>query len=248
MAEDNPVNQEVARTALERRGHSVTVVEDGHSAVAAAAREDFDILLMDLQMPGMDGLKACALIRGLHGPRSRVPIIAVTANATLSIERECLAAGMNGHMTKPYRPESLVGLVEKAATSPVVEQRSEPIAFDGELLDRDVLDGLVRDLGAETTRSLVAMHLRHAGGLEGKIAEAIAAGNAMPLSRAFHQLKSASATIGFARAAVIAADAEGAAEAGDVAGIERLYARFKAAMSLSEAATRSLLPTDEPSA
>jgi signal transduction histidine kinase/ActR/RegA family two-component response regulator/HPt (histidine-containing phosphotransfer) domain-containing protein len=105
VAEDDPVSRLLARELLDRRGALVTLATTGTEAVAAAARDDFDIVLMDIRMPDMDGLTACRHIRAL--PHGRLPIIAVTANALAGERERCLAAGMDGYLTKPLEAETL---------------------------------------------------------------------------------------------------------------------------------------------
>ena len=108
LAEDNPINQRVARGLLAKRGHRVTVASTGLEAVEASGRESFDVVLMDVQMPTMDGLQAAATIR--HRERStggRLPIIAMTAHAMKGDRERCLEAGMDGYVTKPIRPGEL---------------------------------------------------------------------------------------------------------------------------------------------
>jgi two-component system sensor histidine kinase/response regulator len=106
LAEDNPVNQKLARRLLERAGHSIVVASDGVEAVALAAQSDFDVILMDVQMPNLDGFEATTAIRerevGVH-----VPIIAMTAHAMKGDRERCLAAGMDDYVTKPIDPAAL---------------------------------------------------------------------------------------------------------------------------------------------
>ena len=124
LAEDNPVNQRVAQRLLERRGHSVSIVGDGLQALEAATEEGpFDLILMDIMMPGMDGLDATRAIRRLRSSeRNGVPIIAMTAFAMKEDEERCLAAGMNGHISKPIAPAQLYNTIESlvTASSPAV--------------------------------------------------------------------------------------------------------------------------------
>jgi signal transduction histidine kinase/CheY-like chemotaxis protein len=105
VAEDDPVSQSVARDLLDRRGALVTLAANGAEAVTAATRGGFDIVLMDIRMPGMDGLTACRRIRALPG--GDLPIVALTANALPEERERCLAAGMDGYLTKPMEPETL---------------------------------------------------------------------------------------------------------------------------------------------
>jgi signal transduction histidine kinase/CheY-like chemotaxis protein len=114
VAEDNLVNQRLARRLLEKRGHSVVVAGDGLQAVERAKEQRFDVILMDVQMPGMDGCEAAQAIRKWEGNfRKPVPIIALTANASPDDKRKCLEAGMNEYLTKPIRPAELYAAIEK---------------------------------------------------------------------------------------------------------------------------------------
>jgi two-component system sensor histidine kinase/response regulator len=119
VAEDNAVNQTVVRRILTKRGHTVTVVGDGRAAVDAFLRDRFDVILMDIQMPEMDGVEATATIRGLEKrgipkpalselvQRERVPIIALTAHAMTGDREKFLDAGMDGYVTKPIQAAAL---------------------------------------------------------------------------------------------------------------------------------------------
>jgi PAS domain S-box-containing protein len=108
VVEDNPTNQLVARRILEQLGASVAVADDGASGVDAARDGGFDLILMDVQMPGMDGLEASRRIRALAGPAARVPIIALTANVMAHQRASYRAAGMDGVAAKPIAPAALV--------------------------------------------------------------------------------------------------------------------------------------------
>jgi signal transduction histidine kinase/ligand-binding sensor domain-containing protein/DNA-binding response OmpR family regulator len=113
LAEDNPVNQVVAARLLERRGHEVTVVANGHEAVAAVEREIYDLVLMDVQMPGMDGFEATAIIRQAESGTGRhLPIFAMTARAMKGDAEQCHLAGMDGYLPKPIRSVDLYALVD----------------------------------------------------------------------------------------------------------------------------------------
>ena len=122
LAEDNTVNQIIAVRVLEKRGHVVTVVENGQAALQACATQTFDLILMDIQMPGMDGLQAAAAIREKEiGTATHMPIIAMTAHALKGDRERCLAAGMDGYVSKPIRTAELFSAIED-----VMQSRSAP--------------------------------------------------------------------------------------------------------------------------
>ncbi len=108
LAEDNPVNQKLAVRILEKMGHSVTVADDGEEALAALAGKDFDLVLMDIQMPKMDGFETTRAIREQERETGgHIPIIAMTAHALKGDRERCLAAGMDEYVGKPIQIEAL---------------------------------------------------------------------------------------------------------------------------------------------
>ena len=118
LAEDNPVNQVVAVRLLEKQGHQVTVAANGREAVAAVGRERFDLVLMDVQMPEMDGFEATAMIRQAESGSGRhLPIIAMTARAMKGDEERCRLAGMDGYLPKPIRSPDLYAIVDACAVA-----------------------------------------------------------------------------------------------------------------------------------
>lgn len=115
MAEDNSINQRVGKLILQRAGFPIDVVGDGNEAVAAHRENPYDLILMDCQMPTMDGFEASRRIRKLDGPQP--VIIAVTANALVGERERCLSAGMDDYLSKPFQAEQLVAIVKKWADS-----------------------------------------------------------------------------------------------------------------------------------
>jgi len=113
VVEDNSTNQYVVRKTLERLDCAVHVAADGVEALTAAAQQRFDLILMDLQMPRLDGITATRRIRAEAGPNRHTPIIAITANAFTDDVQQCLDAGMNGHLSKPLRRQALAAIIEK---------------------------------------------------------------------------------------------------------------------------------------
>jgi PAS domain S-box-containing protein len=121
VAEDNPVNQRLAVRLIERQGHTVVVAGNGREALAALDRQSFDLVLMDVQMPGMDGLEATASQRrreAEQGGHGHVPIVAMTAHAMKGDRERCLAAGMDGYLTKPVRAAELYATISAMTQSP----------------------------------------------------------------------------------------------------------------------------------
>jgi two-component system, sensor histidine kinase and response regulator len=117
LAEDNVVNQRLAVMILNKRGYDVVVAVNGKEAVAAVEQEAFDVILMDVQMPEMDGFEATASIRKKEKDTGgHIPIIAMTAHAMKGDRERCLAAGMDGYLSKPIRPDSLVATIDEAIT------------------------------------------------------------------------------------------------------------------------------------
>jgi signal transduction histidine kinase/CheY-like chemotaxis protein len=118
LAEDNPINQQLAVRILEKQGHLVKVANDGEEAVAAAQNGEFDVILMDVQMPNMGGLEAAAAIRIMErGTGRHVPIVALTAHAMKGDQERCLEAGMDGYVSKPVRANHLLEMMAQV-TSP----------------------------------------------------------------------------------------------------------------------------------
>ncbi len=123
LAEDNPVNQKVAVRMLEKHGHRVTIAANGREAVSAVAQEKFDLVLMDVQMPEMDGFEATAAIRALSSATStNLKIVAMTAHAMQGDRERCLAAGMDDYLTKPIQTQQLLSLLTAVASPSATPQ------------------------------------------------------------------------------------------------------------------------------
>ena len=122
LAEDVAANQKLVLHVLNRRGHTVEVARDGREAIAAATKTAFDVILMDVQMPEIDGFQATAAIRRIPA-RALTPIIALTAHAMAGDRERCLAAGMNGYLTKPLDVRKLIETVESFSPQPVASDR-----------------------------------------------------------------------------------------------------------------------------
>jgi len=132
VAEDNAINQLFVRKMLENTGFAVAVVNNGREAVDAVRRSSFDAVLMDIQMPEMDGLTATAEIRGLPGASADIPIIALTANAMEEHRKEYLAIGMNDYVSKPIEPDGLFAAIARVTNTAAAHV---PLFGDGQVAE-----------------------------------------------------------------------------------------------------------------
>lgn len=196
VVDDVAANRLVARAMLTGAGHHVTLVEDGSAAVVAVRAEDFDLVLMDLQMPVMDGLEATRHIRQLPPPRNRVPVVAVTASVLPEQVEACRAAGMDAHLSKPIDRESLLRIVAEFGnrnTKNMAGSSAMP-----PLLDPDAFQVLTRDLGAAAPAVMAefAVELRRGNDM----LDALSATTELAQMRAaIHRLTGVSRTLGAAR-------------------------------------------------
>ncbi|MCJ7725995.1 MAG: response regulator, partial [Acidimicrobiia bacterium] len=203
LADDSATNRMLAVKILEKRGHHVAQVSDGIAATQAVLDRDFDVVLMDVQMPGMDGLSATRVIREREQEQGadRVPIIALTAHAMESDRQRCLTAGMDGYLAKPFTASDLVGVVEAgAAVGPFtraagVEKASGFVEEYPSLVDRledAVAAGHLREAASLARRLAVGLGRIGAGeaaSAAGRLAEA-ESGDATDLSSDFGRLAS----------------------------------------------------------
>jgi signal transduction histidine kinase/CheY-like chemotaxis protein len=217
LAEDNVVNQRVAIGLLNRRGHQVTVVTNGQEAVDAVARERFDVVLMDLQMPVMGGIEATQSIRTRERELSigRTRIVAMTAHAMSGDRERCLAAGMDGYLSKPTESRTLFAEVEGSSTDVVI-----PSPFD----EADLVKRLHGDktLAAEVVR----LFREECPCLLEGIRSALDGRDVMAVRRAAHTLKGAASTASATGIAEAAALLELLAGDGDMDALEGAWLRL----------------------
>ena len=238
LAEDNPVNQQVAVAMLVKRGHQVDVVANGREAVAAVSAEPYDIVLMDLQMPELDGFAATEQIRALP-QGGTLPIIALTAHA-LSGERErCLDRGMTGYLAKPFKAHELFAVIE--GRSPDGAPRAAAAAAPP--VDVDAFRRTMQEAGAaEAVDGILATFVETLPQRLETLAAAARGPAAEPIQHAAHALKSAAGTIGARGLATLLEEIEAAARAGDVSvardRLDRVQAEARAAMDHLRLATK----------
>jgi CheY-like chemotaxis protein len=188
LAEDNAVNQQLVLAVLEKQEHRVVVVDNGAAAVRAVEQEAFDLVLMDVQMPQMNGLEATRAIRALERERGgHVPIVAMTAHAMKGAREECLQAGMDAYLSKPVQMAELVHVVEELtrcpANRPPSPEISAAVPFNPEPLRRRIGND------EELFRELIALFQEDGPRMLEQVREAVAAGDAAAVERAAHLLK-----------------------------------------------------------
>jgi two-component system sensor histidine kinase/response regulator len=232
VAEDNRVNQQVAVGMLERAGHTAAVAENGREALALLERQTFDVVLMDVQMPELDGLETTAAIRERERAEGgHLPIVALTAHAMKGDAERCLAAGMDAYLPKPLQPRELAEAIAKVVPSAVAPARSEAPAeppsppaagpFDlGKLMDRvggdrRALADLVRIFRADWPKQVA------------RLRQALQDGDAPAVRSAAHALKGAVSNFAAPAATETALNLQKMGEAGRLAGADAVLERLE---------------------
>ena len=208
LAEDNPVNQTLAARMLERMGHRVDVAGNGLEAVEMAARMRFDVILMDIQMPQMGGFDATQHIRAQDGQR-HTPIIAMTAHAMTGDRERCLAAGMDGYVSKPIRvPELLRALGESQQKSGAAPTTEAPRATsEGSRFDRSFMLGNL-EADEELMREIMRIFLRDYQACLDGLSDALKHADRAEVSARAHAIRGMVRNFGATRAAGLAAQLE----------------------------------------
>jgi signal transduction histidine kinase/DNA-binding response OmpR family regulator len=242
LAEDNPVNQRLAQRLLEKRGHEVVLAGNGREALAALEMRCFDVVLMDLQMPEMDGFEATAAIRekervsGAH-----IPIVAMTAHAMARDREKCMAAGMDKYVAKPIRKKELLEAIE--SFSPVVESTSEEHGSHHQqpgVLDKS---GLWARIGGDggLLKTLVDVFLEVSPETLKKIRAAIAGGDAKAVERAAHHLKGSLGALSASKALRTAANLEEVARSGNLTSAPDLAQTLEQDVALVQEALQQMV-------
>ncbi len=240
VAEDNVVNQQVAVGMIERAGHLARIANNGREALALLDREAFDVVLMDVQMPELDGFETTAAIRERERSTGRhVPIVAVTAHTMKGDADRCLAAGMDAYVAKPLRSQELLAAIRGlagASPEPAAAPRRPRGPIDRTLLlervggDRQALARLVKLFLADAPK-------RMAG-----IRRAILHGKAQALQAAAHALKGAVSNFAAPAATEAALRLQRMGESGDLAGAERACGMLERELERVGAALQKLVP------
>jgi PAS domain S-box-containing protein len=216
VVEDNAVNQQLALLLLQKVGYRADVAANGVEALEALERQPYDVVLMDVEMPEMDGLEATRRIHQ-RWPKQRPHIVAVTANAMEGERELCLQAGMDDYITKPIRMDDLTAALDKG-----VQRTPVPV------LDPAVMERLVASFGdGESVGGLIDTFLQHAPEQAQALREAVERGDAEEVRRAAHTLKSNAATFGATDLETLSRDLESQAKAGSLKGGSAMVARVE---------------------
>ncbi len=188
LAEDNPVNRELAVRLLEKRGHQVAVAQNGREVMAALETQSFDLVLMDVQMPEMDGFQATAAIREKEKTTgSHLRIIAMTAHAMKGDKERCLAAGMDGYVSKPIATEELFETIEDATVVPVAANPASEESIASPVNWEEALARVEGD--RQLLADMAKLFLEDGPKLFSEARAAVAQGDSKALERAAHALK-----------------------------------------------------------
>jgi CheY-like chemotaxis protein/HPt (histidine-containing phosphotransfer) domain-containing protein len=257
LVEDNPVNQSVAAGMLEALGHRVDMAADGREGLRAASRGGYDVILMDCQMPVMDGFESTREIRRLEQSRPEplhVPVIALTAAAFAKDRERCLAAGMDDYLAKPFELKELARVLARwlPGNQPEPTEASEPARTSEPELGESVLDPArleeIRGLQAEGGDGLLARvietYFDSAPGLVEAVANAVEKGDASAIADAAHPLKSSSALLGALRLSELCQELEALGRAGSTDGASDLLGELH--LEFSRVRSALALYADEP--
>ena len=242
LAEDNPVNQTLAMKILEKLGHKVKVVNDGREALGRSQAEEFDLILMDVQMPEMDGLEATKAIRAAEESTGKhVPIIAVTAHAMKGDREECLSAGMDGYLSKPIRIDELKRTMSEVKKAQNSAQSSEQQTFRAIGQVESLLDSVMGDRALLI--EMAELWLADSAKQERDIQNGLDSGNAIMVQRAAHALKGSVGTFQASAAQNAASQLEMAAKDADLVGARTAFERLSTQIDLVRKDLRQLAGT-----
>ena len=239
LAEDNPVNQTLAMRILEKLGHKVQVVNNGREALGRSQAEEFDLILMDVQMPEMDGLEATTAIRAAEASTGKhVPIVAMTAHAMKGDREKCLSAGMDGYLSKPIRIDELKQAMSEVNKTQNMGQSSEPNAFRAIGQLELLLDSVMGDRALLT--EMAELWLADSAKQESQIRNGLDSGDAIMVQRAAHALKGSVGTFQASAAQDAANQLEMSAKDADLVGARKVFERLSTQIDLVRQDLRQL--------
>ncbi|MDB5360935.1 MAG: sensor protein gacS [Rhodospirillales bacterium] len=232
IAEDNAINQQIAATILTDAGYRVDLANDGREAIEAVARQPYDLVLMDVQMPSVDGLQAAREIRKMAGSAGRIPIVALTANAMLGDREACLAVGMNDYVSKPFERVALLATLAQWISQGATVSDQAPVAASNApsgWLDTGHLDRLAGMMPVARFAVIVDSYLASIGPQLEQFASLADAGDFSGLGRASHVFKGTSGNLGTRELQRLSTELDVAARAADGAAVRLLLSQFAAA-------------------
>jgi CheY-like chemotaxis protein len=240
VVEDNEFNQELALRLLKKQGHSAVLAGNGKAALAAWEREPFDLILMDVQMPEMDGFAVTEAIRAKErATNTHVPIVALTSHAMKGDRERCLAAGMDAYASKPIRAAELFEVITRLLSSDVAGAKETPVSDEppGAVFD---LDTALATVGGdrEVLPQMVQWFLDRCPKVLEEIRDSVLRGDGAALERAAHKIKSTVGSFGAQRCYQAALRLEELGRAGEVTGFQRAHGELEEAVRrLKEALT-----------
>jgi CheY-like chemotaxis protein len=231
LAEDNVVNQRVVVNMVERLGHGVTVVGDGVEALAALSRATYDLVLMDIHMPVMDGFQAIAAIRETEAARgNHLPVVALTANCMKGDRDRCIEAGFDDHVSKPVSSQHLRDAIARHTGVPGATADGRP-PQESEQVVIDWAGSLARTGGSEETlRQIVGLFIRNLPRMLDRINEAIVRHDSAALRQAAHALQGAVGYLGCPQAHQRSLLLEEMGRGGDLSGARNAWFDLKTAL------------------
>jgi CheY-like chemotaxis protein len=239
VAEDNKINQQLTAMILRSVGHRVDVVENGEQAVEAVRNRAYDAVLMDVQMPVLDGIQATVRIRTLPSPANSVTIIAVTAHAMNGAKEEYLAMGVDDYLAKPIDARTLLGKLAGLDTRPGVDTGA-----DDATLDLPQLESLAAHLPVDSVRQLLASFPHQIDGQISSIEAFSAAGDLPAVAREAHTLAGCSGNFGARKLSRLAREIKTACEDADAEGAARVVARLRASAGEASAGLSDWLTSE----
>jgi len=244
LAEDNPVNQTLAMRILEKLGHKVQVVNNGREALGLSQAEEFDLILMDVQMPEMDGLEATTAIRVAESDNGKhVPIIAMTAHAMKGDREKCLSAGMDGYLSKPIRTEELKKVMSEATKARNLGQSSEQNSFQAIGQLELLLESVMGDRALLT--EMAELWIVDSTKQETQIRNGLDSGDAIMVQRAAHAIKGSVGTFQASAAQDAANQLELSAKDADLVGARDAFKRLLTQIDLVRQDLRQLAQSHE---
>jgi signal transduction histidine kinase/DNA-binding NarL/FixJ family response regulator len=245
LVEDIPANQMITATLLRREGHRVDIADSGAASLRMIQRHPYDIVFMDLMMPGMSGYDAARQIRAMPGSTGQVPIVALTATTAPEDRARCLASGMDDLLGKPVRPQEMFAAISRLALRPLAARKplvsvspAEAMAPQAEVLDDERLSDLRRSLPAVTLLTLVDQCLDEMRGRMPALRDALASGNGADIDMAAHALAGMAGSYGLAAMNRRLRRIMDAARSGDILGAEEAATRIEGDLAAAGEAIR----------